>query len=93
MPETQPDRRIKIRDLGVFSHNGQRFVINNRPGVPRNACIEEANGYLRCWASHEPLAPEAAEFIRRHADFDPKFNRFTWKDGFYLRLPDSRRRG
>jgi len=59
--------------------NGQRFVINLRPGVPFNACIEEVDGCLRCWASYHPLTPEAADMVARHAT-QTETGAFTWND-------------
>ena len=75
----QPDRRIQPRDLGMMALNGQRFVINLRPGVPFNACIEEFDGSLRCWASYKQLTQEAADLVARHAT-QTKSGAFLWND-------------
>lgn len=82
----QPDHRIHKYELGSFTMNGKRFVVNLRPGVPRNACIEEfRNGGLRCWASHNWLDDEAAEFVRANATFNQESNHFVWNDGVKVR--------
>lgn len=76
----QPDNRIGIRDLGHFFFNGKKYVVNRRPGVPRNACIEEFEGKLRCWASKIWLTDDAAKVVRENATFNEKQNHFTWND-------------
>ena len=75
------DNRIQKRDLGSFTVKGTRLVVNLQPGVPRNACIEEVDGVLRCWASREPLDQEAADYVRENAIYRPENNTFVWKDG------------
>lgn len=84
----QPDHRIHMRDLGVLDLNGKRFVINLRPGVPFNACIEEFKGSLRCWASHNWLDDEAAAFVRNNATPTDN-NAFVWNEG--VRVKETRR--
>ena len=82
----QPDQRIHKFELGSFTNNGKRFVVNLRPGVPRNACIERINeNSLRCWASHTFLDHKAAKFVEEHAVFNPERNHFTWKEGVKVR--------
>lgn len=80
MSRRQPDNRIRASELGSLSLNGKRFVVNLRPGVPRNACIEEVNGLLRCWASHRWLDDEAAAFVRENS-VKTENNAFVWKEG------------
>lgn len=77
----QPDIRIHKRDLASFIIGGKRFVVNGRPGVPRNACVEEFDGALRCWASHQWLDDEAAAYVKAHATYLPENNAFAWKPG------------
>lgn len=77
----QPDNRIHKHELGSFTCNGQRFVVNLRRGVPRNACVEEFRGKLRCWASRTWLDGQAARFVRQNAEFLEGNNAFVWKDG------------
>ena len=86
--KAQPDRRIKRHELGSFTRNGKRFVVNIQPGVPRNACIEEFDGYLRCWACYEPLDDDAAQFVRENATFTDN-NAFVWNDG--VEVPETQR--
>ena len=59
----QPDNRISTHDLGYLELNGKRYVIHDKPGCPRNACIERFDGYLRCWACHTVLTDKAAEYV------------------------------
>lgn len=80
----QPDERIKRHELGSFTLGGKKFVVNLRPGVPRNACIEEFRGALRCWASHTWLNDEAAAFVRENAVLTEQ-NAFVWKPGVRVR--------
>lgn len=81
MRRRQPDTRIRKHELGSFTHNGKRFVVNLRPGVPRNACIEVfRNGALRCWASHTWLDDEAAQFVRDNS-IPTRNNAFVWNEG------------
>lgn len=82
--QPQPDNRLRVGDLGSFTINGRRFVVNLRPGVPRNACIEEFDGALRCWASHTWLTPDAADFVRANA-VPTDGNAFAWKPGVRVR--------
>lgn len=85
MRRYQFNDRIRRHELGSFTVNGKRFVVNLRPGVPRNACIEESrNGSLRCWASHKLLDREAVQFIRENAVWTEN-NAFVWKDGIKVR--------
>ncbi|MBD3426386.1 MAG: hypothetical protein GF409_04035 [Candidatus Omnitrophica bacterium] len=84
MRRRQPDPRIKRDELGSFTMNGKRFVVNLRPGVPRNACIEEFRGDLRCWASHTWLTDEAAAFVRNNAT-QTENNAFVWLDKVRVR--------
>ncbi|MFW9998092.1 MAG: hypothetical protein ACFFD4_38980 [Candidatus Odinarchaeota archaeon] len=55
--------------------------MNLRRGVPRNACVEEFRGKLRCWASRTWLDGQAARFVRQNAEFLEGNNAFVWKDG------------
>ena len=90
MRKRQPDTRIHKHELGSFTHRGKRFVVNLRPGVPRNACIEEfRKGGLRCWASHTWLDDKAADFVRTNATFNLDKNSFVWKNG--VRVRETRR--
>ena len=75
----QIDRRIQPHDLGMMVLNDQRFVVNLRPGVPFNACIEEFDGYLRCWASYRVLTQAAADLVSQHAA-QTKSGAFVWTD-------------
>jgi len=84
MRRRQPDRRIRVRDLGSFTINGKRYVVNLRPGVPRNACIEEYDGGLRCWASRTWLDDEAAAFVRDNSE-PASHNKFIWNKGIRVR--------
>lgn len=85
----QPDNRIHKYELGAFTKNGKRFVVNLRPGVPYNAVIEEHDGgTLRCWASHRFLDEEAASFVKNNATKTDK-NAFIWKKG--MRPKEKRR--
>ena len=82
----QPDNRIHKHELGSFTLNGKRFVVNLKPGVPRNACIEEfRNGALRCWASYQWLDDEAAEYVSANATYNAENNHFVWNDGVKVR--------
>jgi hypothetical protein len=88
----QRDDRIHKRDLGSFTPDkgDVRFVINLRPGVPKNACIEQfRDGTLRCWASHTWLDDDAAEFVRDNTTFDSDRNSFTWNEG--VKVQETRR--
>jgi hypothetical protein len=78
--QPQPDPRIHKNDLASFTSNGKRFVVNGSPGVPRNACIEEVGGRLRCWASHVWLDDAAAAFVRANAA-PTENDSFVWNDG------------
>lgn len=80
----QPDSRIRKYELGSFTLEGKKFVVNLRPGVPRNACIEEFDGGLRCWASHTWLDNDAAAFVRENS-VPTKNNAFVWKPGVRVR--------
>ena len=80
MKRRQPDNRIHPGNLGMMILNGRRFVINLRPGVPINACIEEdRNGSLHCWASHKWLDNRAATIVDGHAT-KTETGAFTWND-------------
>ena len=85
----QPDPRIRKENLGAFFIKGKRYVVNANPGVPRNACVEEFDGALRCWASHQWLDDSAADFIRQNATYLPDNNAFIWKVG--VRVPEVRK--
>ncbi len=86
MRNRQPDTRIHKHELGSLNLGKKRFVVNLRPGVPRNACIEKHRGdRLRCWASHTWLDSRAAAFIRANATYRPKNNAFVWNDGVKVR--------
>jgi hypothetical protein len=62
--QPQPDPRIHKIDLGTLEFNGQKYVIHDKAGCPRNACIERCEeGYLRCWACYTPLNDEAAQYV------------------------------
>ena len=93
MPKPQPDPRIRIEDLGVFSLGGRRFVLHDRRGCPRNAVVEQFQGTLRCWACHTPLNQEAAEYVRgnAHPKDEPQgekdYDAFVWNDDFYHPRP------
>lgn len=93
MPQLQPDPRIKVDKIGVLSLGGRRYVIHAARGCPRNACIENFDGHLRCWACHTPLTEEAAAYVRNnaHPKDDPQgqknFDAFVWNDNFYHRSP------
>lgn len=88
MRRRQPDSRIRKHELGSFTLGGKRFVVNLRPGVPRNACIEEFDGSLRCWASHKWLDDRAAEFVLKNATPTDN-NAFIWNKG--VRVKETRR--
>ncbi len=79
MRRRQPDNRIHPENLGMMFLNGKRFVINLRPGVPFNACIEEFQDSLRCWASHHWLDNRAAGVIEGYAALS-EGGSFTWND-------------
>ena len=79
--QPQPDSRVHKNALASFTVAGTRFVVNGRPGVPRNACVEEFDGSLRCWASKAWLDDAAANFVRANATFRPENNCFVWNDG------------
>jgi hypothetical protein len=83
MRKRQPDNRIKRENLGVAIMSGKRFVVNTRPGVPFNACIEEAGGSLRCWASHRWLDDRAALAVVEHAT-KTETGAFLWNKGVKL---------
>lgn len=86
MRQRQPDHRIHKHELGSFTSGTTKFVVNLRPGVPRNACIEEfRDGTLRCWASHTWLDDEAATFVRDNSTFRPEQNSFVWNAGMKVR--------
>ena len=93
----QPDYRIRTRDLGVITLRNnevvKRFVTHDRVGCPRNAVVEQFNGFLRCWACRTPLNEEAAEYVRRHAHTQGPNDGdgFMWNDGFYHRRPAARK--
>ncbi len=91
MRQRQPDSRIHKHELGLLNLDGQRFVVNLRRGVPFNSCVEKfRNGSLRCWASHNYLDDEAADFVRENSTFNPDTNSFVWNEGVKVR---ERRRG
>lgn len=75
----QPDDRIHPDNLGMMILDGKRFVVNLRPGVPFNACIEQYDGSLRCWASHNWLDNRAAGVVDGHAT-QTEGNAFVWKE-------------
>lgn len=77
----QPDDRIRRRDLAALFVDGKRFVVNGRPGVPRNACVEQFDGGLRCWASRQWLDDDAANYVRNNAKYLPDSNSFVWNIG------------
>ncbi len=79
MRRRQPDNRIHPENLGMMFLNGKRFVINLRPGVPFNACIEEFDGSLRCWASHNWLDQRAATVVDGYAT-PGESGSFLWND-------------
>ena len=79
MRRRQPDNRIHPDNLGMMILNDQRFVINLRPGVPFNACVEEFAGGLRCWASHNWLDNRAAAVVDGFATAT-EGGSFVWKD-------------
>ena len=79
MRKRQPDNRIKRENLGVAIMSGKRFVVNTRPGVPFNACVEEDAGVLRCWASHRWLDDDASEVVEKHAT-KTETGAFLWDD-------------
>ena len=92
MRRRQPDNRIHRHELGSFTPTvgGRRFVVNLRPGVPRNACIEEfREGSLRCWASHTWLDDKSADFVRANATYNPDNNSFVWNEG--VKVQETRR--
>jgi len=81
--EGQPDERIHKFELGSFTCNEKRFVVNLRQGVTRSACIEEFRGKLRCWESHDWLDSKAADYVRANATHgvaDGGLNHFVWND-------------
>jgi hypothetical protein len=77
-------KEIEIRDLGYLYLEGKRFVVNTRPGLPRNACVEEEGGQLRCWASRSPLTAEAESFVRDNAS-PTGHGTFVWNEGVRVR--------
>lgn len=79
MRRRQPDSRIHSGNLGMVILNGKRFVINLRPGLPFNACIEEIDGALRCWASHRWLDSRAAMIVDGYAT-KTDGGSFVWND-------------
>jgi hypothetical protein len=79
MQRRQPDERVNPTNLGMMTLNGNRFVINLRPGVPWNACVEEFRNKLRCWASHAWLDQEAADVVDEYATKTENGN-FVWND-------------
>ena len=80
MRRRQPDDRIHPGNLGMMIMGNTRFVVNLRPGVPFNACIEEfRDGALRCWASHAFLNDRAAGIVDKHATQTAK-DAFVWND-------------
>ena len=81
MSAQQPDPRIRREDLGALNLNGEKYVTHDKVGCPRNACIEEFDGYLRCWACHMPLTSGAARYVRATSKPTDK-NSFTWIDVF-----------
>jgi hypothetical protein len=92
MRRRQPDNRIHKHELGSFTPKPgkTRFVVNLRPGVPRNACVEEfREGALRCWASHTWLDETAAEYVRNNATFNVDQNSFVWNAG--VKVQETRR--
>ena len=91
MRRRQPDPRIRKHELASWTHGGKRFVVNLRPGVPRNACVEEfREGSLRCWASRTWLDDDATEFVRANST-QTENNSFVWNEG--VRVRESRRGG
>jgi len=79
MRRRQPDNRIHPENLGMMILGDKRFVINLRPGVPFNACIEEFDGSLRCWASHNWLDNRAAMVVDGYAT-KTEGGSFTWNN-------------
>ena len=79
MQTRQPDERIGLKDLGMLVLDGKRFVVNLSPGVPFNACIEEVDESLRCWASHRWLDDEAALFVYAAAQKNDS-GAFVWDE-------------
>ncbi len=76
----QPDGRIHKFELGSFTCGGRRFVVNLRRGVPRNACVEQFRGKLRCWASRTWLDDHAARYVRANSTTTDN-NAFVWNEG------------
>ncbi len=66
MAARQPDNRVKREDLKFWKFGGKLFVIHGSRGCPRNACIEEHDETLRCWACHKPLTERAAHYVRKN---------------------------
>ena len=83
MRRRQPDDRIHPENLGMVAMNGKRFVINLRYGVPFNACIEEFDGSLRCWASYNWLDRRAAMLVDGCAT-KTNSGAFVWNDNIRL---------
>jgi hypothetical protein len=79
MHRRQPDNRIHPENLGMVLINGKRFVVNLRPGVPFNACIEEFDGALRCWASQNWLDRRASTIVDGFAE-KTESGAFVWGD-------------
>ncbi len=66
MTVRQPDYRVKREDLKYSRILDNVFAVHRQPGCPSNACIEEVDGFLRCWACHNPLNDRAARFVRKN---------------------------
>ncbi len=79
MQRRQPDSRIHPGNLGMMFLNDRRFVISLRPGFPFNACIEEVDGQLRCWASHKWLDQRAALIVDNFAT-KTEGGSYVWND-------------
>lgn len=86
-------RPIEPEELGWTLIQGRPYVVNTRPGVPFNACIEEYDGRLRCWASHAELTAEAARLVESFASPSPT-GAFVWREtvprGVYLGMRGGR---
>ena len=77
----QPDPRITVEDLGVFSfeESETEYVSHDRPGCPRNAVIEyfKPGNFIRCAWCFQPLTSEAASHVMEHAEMTAQ-RTFCW---------------
>lgn len=80
----QPDPRIVMDALGAFAHDGEFYLIHDAKGCPKNALIENFDGYLRCSSCFTALADSAAEAVMGFA-YQPTTWQMTGQETYKLK--------